>query len=106
MVLNILNNVVNDSVIVNFTYSGDSKLDKTHKMTTDFKNICSMIYAVFVYADSVKKYELPPLSKVNKALSSSVRHASERLERAEKNRIKNLEKKEKTAALNNQQNTK
>lgn len=98
IVLAIINNMVDDSVLINLTYSGESKLDKTHKLI-DFKNVCTAIYASFVFAGTVNKYEVPTLKDVNKALSAAVRHASERLDRVERNRYKELTRKEKTDAL-------
>ncbi|KAL5291487.1 hypothetical protein ACFFRR_010715 [Megaselia abdita] len=84
IVFSIVNNIVTQSVLKEFTYIGDSRLNKPYKLI-EFKNVVSLINAVFVFAASegVEKYELPSNKKLNSALSAAVRHASERVKREE-----------------------
>ncbi|KAL5276592.1 hypothetical protein ACFFRR_008374 [Megaselia abdita] len=93
MVLYILNSILDDTVLLDFTFSGESKLYKAYKLVT-FPNVCDLVYAVFVYgaSDNVTKCILPTKKSVDKALSAAVRHAQERVKRAE-DRKRKLEEK-------------
>lgn len=64
---------------------------------TDYKNIEGIFFAVFNYAarEDINKYDLPINKSIRSALSSAIRHASERNDRAERNKTKDADKKKK-----------
>lgn len=86
-----------DALLVNFTFSGESKTGKMYKMT-DYKNVADLFFGIFNFAAraDVNKYDLPINKSIRSAISSAIRHASERNNRAERNKAKEVEKKNKT----------
>lgn len=72
IVREILNSLIKDALLDNFTYSGDSKT-KIHKLIS-YTNVTALFYAVFVFADKkdVNKYLLPTEKAVNKQISAAV----------------------------------
>lgn len=69
ILLKILKNLVADTVLVDFTYKGESKLEKSYKLVS-YPNICSVFYEVFVYAanSKVNLYKLPTDSEISSAI--------------------------------------
>lgn len=92
IILGILNSIIKDTLLAEFTFTGDSKL-KAHKLTS-YPNVCGIFYAVFVFADSkdVNKYMLPTENVVRKQISAAVRHAGERVARELAKELKNSKK--------------
>jgi hypothetical protein len=82
-----------DDLLVSFTYTGDSKLVTKINKLKDFKNVCTFFKEIFAYAGktTVNKFCVPLDKDVEKALSYTIRHAAERLERKERNQKKKLD---------------
>lgn len=93
MVTSILSDLVSDELLMDFTYSGDSRLEKKFKFH-DFKNINGLAYSVFLFGSNQKvpKCLVPNIQTVKKALSSAIRHSGERVEREQKKQERALAK--------------
>ena len=80
-----MHKIVEDSLLNQMSLSGQSK-QKEYSFG-NFKNFSKMLYNSFELANQKNNdINVPTKSKFKKALSAVIRHASERMTRAEKDR--------------------